>query len=319
MDKPIDVLTFSDMAVDVIIDLGELQIEFGQHEQLARSSDVTMGGSCSIFAHQTALLGLSTSVVGRVGTDLFGRFLIDAHNAVGIDTERIVQDPDIRTSTSFCLCRDDDRAIVTTGESISALEYADVDWDLFSKARHLHIGSYFLITGLRDHWTEIIAAVRKNHGTVSLDTNWDPGQLWESALDLLPLVDVFFPNEQEAIGITGSATLEEAVRKLSDLLPFVVVKRGAAGADLYHGSTVLHYLPRTTDIYRDSIGAGDSFAAGFVSGFLRNRPFEECLRIGGICGSRSVSMPGGTRGQPTARGVAEALAFDAARTATGEV
>jgi sugar/nucleoside kinase (ribokinase family) len=298
MDKKIDVLTMSDMCVDAIVDVEGLSLEFGQKEQISPKYEFTMGGSCSIFAHQTAKLGLSTVVVGRIGTDEMGRFLIGEHEKSAIITDYIRQDPEITTSVSFCLCRKDDRAIITSGTSINSLTPDDVDVNLLARSRHLHIGSFFLLEGLRGQWKKIISTVKAAGGTVSLDMNWDPSERWDGVLDLLPQVDLFFPNEQEAMAVTGETSPEKAAAKLSETAGAVILKRGKKGADLHSGGTFLHQPVEDYGPYIDAIGAGDSFAGGFVYGFLSGRPMIDCLKMGNICGSLNTTQPGGTPGQP---------------------
>lgn len=298
MDTTIDVLTFDDPCVDAIVEIGDLPIEFGQRERLAPGYAITMGGSCSIFAAQTARLGLRTTTIGRVGDDVMGRLLIDAHRDAGISIDHLKPDPGISTSVSFILSRPDDRAILTAGDSISALTGDDIDWRLLDQTRHLHIGSFFLLDGLRHHWPRIISRVKGNGGTVSLDINWDPQEHWDGVIALLPHIDLFFPNDAEAMAITGTDSSDRAARALLEYLPSVIIKHGADGASLYEGGHHVNEPARTDRPFKDAVGAGDSFAGGFVYGYLRGLPMPECLRIASVCGSRNTTEVGGTRGQP---------------------
>jgi sugar/nucleoside kinase (ribokinase family) len=299
-EKTIDVLTFADLCVDTVVDVNGLSLSFGQKEQISRDYNLTMGGSCSIFSHQTAALGLRTAVVGRMGRDPMGKFLLDAHRKSSIITDHIILDDVIKTCVSFCLARGNDRAIITAGDSITAVTEADINYDLLSSTRHLHIGSFFLLEGLRSHWKMIIHTVKKNGGTVSLDVNWDPEEKWDGIADLLPLIDIFFPNEQEALSITNERNLENAVKALTPLVKTLVVKKGSDGADLYTGDGKWYEPSVDYKPFKDAIGAGDSFAGGFVFGYLSGRSPQDCLKIGSICGSLSTSETGGTPGQPDA-------------------
>jgi len=297
-DPVIDVLTFADLCVDAVIDVTGLSLSFGQKEQLSPGYELTLGGSCSIFAHQTASLGLKTAVVGRMGLDPMGEFLLDAHQKSSIITDHIILDEKVKTCVSFCLSRDNDRAIITAGDSITSVTEKDIDYEQLAAARHLHIGSFFLLDNLRPHWKKIIGTVKKNGGTVSLDVNWDPEESWEGVVELLPMVDIFFPNEQEILSITSEKSLKKAVDTLAPIVENLVVKRGSEGADLYTAEGFWHESAVDYRPFRDAIGAGDSFAGGFVYGFLSGRAPLECLRIGSICGSLSTSETGGTPGQP---------------------
>src|SRR5439155_8602152 len=102
--------------------------------------------------------------------------------------------------------------------------------DLLLVCRHWHIASYFLLTRLRPHWPAWLQRLRAAGVTTSLDTNWDPDNRWEGITDLLPLIDVFLPNQAEARAITGQAALCSAGHDLAHLGPLVVIKRGGEGA-----------------------------------------------------------------------------------------
>jgi sugar/nucleoside kinase (ribokinase family) len=134
--------------------------------------------------------------------------------------------------------------------------------------------------------------------SISLDTNWDPDEKWDGVLDeLLPLTDVFFPNDQEALHISRRGSLDEAAQAfLQQGVRVVALKAGAKGARIYTPSERLEraVVPVSGG---DSIGAGDSFDAGFLAGWLRGLPLERCLEIGMACGRAVASKIGGVAGQ----------------------
>jgi sugar/nucleoside kinase (ribokinase family) len=135
--------------------------------------------------------------------------------------------------------------------------------------------------------------------STSLDINWDPDERWNSTLpDVLSLTDVFLPNDQEAIHLSGCSNLDEAAAWLRDRVPVVAMKRGADGARLYYGQEMIECTvsPATGG---DSIGAGDSFDAGFLAGWLRGLPMDRCLDIACACGRSVAGAVGGLAGQPT--------------------
>jgi len=135
--------------------------------------------------------------------------------------------------------------------------------------------------------------------STSLDINWDPDERWNSTLpDVLSLTDVFMPNEQEAIHLSGCSNLEDAAAWLRGRVPVVAMKRGADGARLYSEQEMVECTvsPATGG---DSIGAGDSFDAGFLAGWLRGLPMDHCLDIACACGRSVAGAVGGLAGQPT--------------------
>lgn len=298
MAKKIDVLTFGDLCVDLIMSGSDVVLEFGQKEKLAEDYSLEMGGSCSIFACQTAKLGLGTAVVGKVGNDSFGELICKSLKAAGVTLDYINRDDSWKTGITLALNKVDDRAMLTYNGTIDAVGIDDVSDELLKSVRHLHIGSYFLMKRIQPYYPEIIKRHKANGATVSLDTNWDPEEKWDSGIwDIIPHIDIFFPNENEAMAITGENSAEKAIGRLRKLIPVIAVKKGKDGAAIFAGGKVFN-TPAVDVEKVDAVGAGDSFDAGFVYGFLSGRSIEECAQLGSITGSLSIRKAGGTRGQP---------------------
>ena len=298
-DKPYDVITFGDMCVDLILTGDDVTPEFGQVEKLVGDYELEMGGSCNIFACQAAKLGLRVAVLGRVGEDDFGKLILRRLQESGVDTRYVIVDPTLKTGLGVALCTDNDRAILTYLGSLNAVYPADITDEILELTHHVHHGSYFLHTNLRPAMTDIFQRALELGATTSLDTNWDPDESWNSGLqDLLRLTDVFLPNEQEARLIGDTASLEKALIEFNKMeIHITVVKLGKDGAVLASGNQRLtQKLPPVTG--GDSIGAGDSFDAGFLAGWLRGLPLDECLAIANQCGRSVAGQIGGLRGQP---------------------
>jgi sugar/nucleoside kinase (ribokinase family) len=307
--KDYDVLTLGDMCVDLIVSGGDVVPRFGQVEQLVERYELELGGSCCLFACQVARLGLRAGILGRVGDDDFGRLVVRRLDEAGVDTRHVRVDPDLKTGLGIALCTEDDRAILTYVGSIAALEPGDVGEALLASARHLHYGSFFLHAGLRPHAPALLRQARALGLSVSLDTNWDPEERWNVNLaEVLPLVDVLMPNQQELLGLTGQGDVEQAVARLRALgLPLAAVKQGAQGAQLYDVERGYTCRVQPAPPGGDGVGAGDAFDAGFLAGWLRGLPLPRCLEIGCYCGRAVAGAVGGLRGQPTWDDVARDL------------
>ena len=303
-----DVITFGDMCVDLIMTGDDVTPRFGQVEKLVDDYTLEMGGSCCIFACQAARLGLRVGILGRVGDDDFGRLMLRRLDECGVDTSHVIVDPTLKTGLGIALCQGDDRAILTYMGSVCAIELADVTDEFLASARHLHHGSFFLHTGLRAHVPDIFRRARALGLSTSLDPNWDPDERWNSTLvEALPLTDVFMPNEQESRYISGCTDLEDAVAWLRARgVPIVALKLGTDGARAYCEQEVFECTV-TEAVGGDSVGAGDSFDAGFLAGWLRGLPIDQCLEIACQCGRSVASAIGGLEGQPTWEMVSQAL------------
>ncbi len=302
-----DVIVALDACVDVVL-RGNVAPRFHQVEQLIDDYDVLLGGSAAIFACQCAKLQLHTAAVGVVGQDAFGALVRGELAGAGVDVSLLCADPAVKTGVTFALVQEDDRAMLTYLGGIAALTPELFPPSALRGARHLHIASYFLMPQMKDAFLRLAAQARRQGMSVSLDTNWDPEERWEGVRELLGYCDVFLPNEAELAAITGQTDVERALRRAAEWTPHVALKCGQSGAR-YLGAAG----EARADAFRvpcvDAIGAGDSFDAGFVWGFLRGRPPAECLAAGCAAGGLSVRGPGGTGAQGTILDIAALCGF----------
>ncbi|MBI4927092.1 MAG: carbohydrate kinase family protein [Anaerolineae bacterium] len=299
-DRPFDILIFCDMCVDLIVSGEDVVPQFGQVEKLVGDYTIELGGSCGIFACQAARLGLKVAAVGRVGADSFGDLIRRRMAEYGIDLRYVTVDPGIKTGLGIALCQGNDRAILTYMGSINGVLPEMITDDMLASARHLHHGSYYLQHQLRSALPGIFQRAHQLGLTTSLDTNWDPDERWSGGgLEaLLRYTDIFMPNEQEALRISRQTDLTSALSALRQAgPPLITIKRGEDGALVDDGKQVVRQaVARVTG--GDSIGAGDSFDAGFLSAWLRSMPLAQCLDLACYCGSRVAGAVGGLQGQP---------------------
>jgi sugar/nucleoside kinase (ribokinase family) len=297
--RPYDIITFGDMCVDLIVSGDDVVPQFGQVEKLVGDYELEMGGSCNIFACQAAKLGMRVGILGRVGEDDFGRLILRRLKECGVDTQNVIVDPTIKTGLGIALCKENDRAILTYMGSLNAVYPEDVSDEFLGSAHHLHHGSYFLHTNLRPAMVDIFRRALSFGLTTSLDTNWDPEEDWNSGLgDLLDLTDLFLPNDQEVGYISRCQTLDDALCAFQEKgIHITAVKQGAKGAVVVSGNQ--RFTCKLPPVFGgDSIGAGDSFDAGFLAGWLRELPLDDCLKIASHCGREVAAQVGGLRGQP---------------------
>lgn len=302
-----ELLVIGEINPDLVVRGGAAMPTFGQSETLVEAADLTIGSSAAIMACGAARLGLRTAFAGVVGDDLFGRYMLDAMAQRGVDVEACRRDPGLRTGVSVILSRPDDRAILTFPGAIPALRAADVPERLLRDSAHVHLASYFLLDALRPDAAGLLARARAFGATTSLDPNYDPRELWDGGLDeVLAQLDVLLPNETEALRIAGADTVEAALAALARRVPTVALKLGAEGAAAHTAAGTVR-RPVLPVPVADTTGAGDSFDAGFLYGWLRGWPPEACLSLGVACGSLSTRRSGGTEAQPTLDEALQAL------------
>jgi len=270
-------------------------------EQLVADYVVELGGSANIFASQFVKLGGRAGLVGRVGRDLFGEFAFERLKSLGVDTSYVRRLPSTKTGLGVALVESGERAILTYSGTIDAVQPEDLSRDLLSLCHHWHIASYFLMTKLRSFWKAWLPLCREEGLTTSLDTNWDPQDRWSGVAELLPWVDVFLPNEAEALRITGEPTVEQAGETLASSGPLVVIKRGSQGAVAFRGrerwSAGAWKAEDGAGQLVDTIGAGDNFDAGFLCAWLLGWDVPGCLTLASRCAFASLQAAGGFEGQ----------------------
>ena len=296
----IDILVLGDANPDLVLSGGDVVPAFGQAERLVDEARLVVGGSGAIFACGAAKLGLRVAFAGVVGDDMFGRFMCDQLQAHGIDTSAVAVLPERSTGVTVVLSGRDDRAMLTFAGTIGDLRRSVIGADVLSRTRHIHVSSYFLQRELAPELPALFREARDGEATTSLDPNWDPSGQWDNGLmALLPEVDVFLPNEVEALSMARISVVEDAIARLrSSGAGTVVVKTAGQGAVAAQagGSVAVAGIP--TQVV-DSTGAGDSFDAGFLAGFLGGQPLRRCLEIGNACGALSTRGIGGVSTQPT--------------------
>jgi sugar/nucleoside kinase (ribokinase family) len=153
----IDLLVIGEINPDLVLRGQDVTPAFGQAEKLVEDAHLTIGSSSVITACGAARLGLEVAFIGLVGDDEFGRFMLDAMQARGIDTRGCIVDPDVATGMSVILSQPHDRAILTYSGTMPLLRLEQIDETLLRRARHVHVGSYFLLDNLRPDLPELFA------------------------------------------------------------------------------------------------------------------------------------------------------------------
>jgi sugar/nucleoside kinase (ribokinase family) len=209
----------------------------------------------------------------------------------------VVRDPGIKTGVTVAITSPRDRALVSFLGSIAALRADDVHDAAFAGFHHLHVSSYYLQERLRPGLRNLFTRARRLGLTTSLDPGFDPSETWAPDLvETLREVDLFFPNEVELRGLTGTDDPAEAMRHLENGRTRTVAKLGKGGAATLDGGQLVR-VPAFPIEPLDTTGAGDSFNAGFLHAWLRGASSLEALRLGAACGALSTRGLGGTARQ----------------------
>jgi len=305
-----DVLVAGEINPDLILS-GNVVPEFGQVEKLVESAMLAIGSSSAIFACGAARLGLKVAFIGVCGDDVFGRFMLDEMSKRQVDIENVIVSQSGSTGLSVILNQpfdyaQGDRAILTHPGLIAELKASDISDNLLRDSKHLHVASYFLQTNLQPDLPNLFRRAHALGLSTSLDTNYDPSEKWIGFDELLSVMNVFLPNEKEALSLSGESNVDEAGSRLGSKVETLAIKLGAEGALGVSDGARVRVASIPVNVI-DTIGAGDSFDAGFIYGYLNQWSLEKSLRLACVCGALSTQQAGGTNGQPT---LEEAMSYD---------
>lgn len=270
-------------------------------EQAIDAIEIRAGGAAAIAGLTLARLGAVPRIVGCVGDDRFGRFLLEELEDAGLSIAdvRVVSGTGSGVSIAF-EAPGRDRSFVTSLGSLARFDGALVPDEALG-ADIVFVGGYFLAPRLRGAPTRRILREAKERGaTTLLDTGWDPeGWPRETRAEigsLLPDVDAFLPNADEASGLTGLADARSAAEAIAARSGGrVVVKLGIDGCLAVDRDGTVHEAAAPRVEALDATGAGDAFDAGLIAALLEGRPLPAAVSFATRVGSTLVSRPSSSR------------------------
>ncbi len=278
--------------IDTIPDKARLQL-FDQME-------LHVGGCAANAGIALAKLGVKTSVIGKVGADGFGDFLIKAIGDWGVDTRPIVRDKKASTSFTFIMVSSDgERRFLHTIGANATFTDKDVDMSVVKKAKIMHVAGSFLMPTFDGAQTaKVLKAAQKAGVTTSLDTAFnDRTTDWLGKIKpCFPHLDWFMPSIEEAEKISGKKDYRDMARFFRGSgCKNVAIKLGRDGSYVLTDTEEAHipiYKVKTVDCS----GAGDCFAAGFLCGQLKGWSAEDSARFGNAVAAHCVQAIGCTSG-----------------------
>jgi len=257
------------------------------------------GGDALNVAMILHKLGVDAGIIGQVGNDGFGRFLLDAAAEGGVDTRGVAVTDEYGTSTSVVMIHPDgERSFAYYGGATDMLHVNDVNFEIIRGAKALFVGSAFGLTALDgEGLTQILRKARAEGIATVLDVTGNPDA--DSMAMLRPALaytDMFLPSYYEAKSMTGKDGAEEIARALMKAgVPLVVIKMGNRGCFICSNAEQL-FVPAFPVDAVDTTGAGDSFVSGFLTGYLHGWPLHKCGRFANACGALCVLEAGATTG-----------------------
>lgn len=295
-------IVIGNVNIDVLVTADELPAP--GTERLTPRADIRIGGAAGNVALALAHLDVAerTYLVGSVGDDAPGRMILSELTAVGLSVRDLMTIDGVATSVSLAVESDvRNRAFLT---SVGALAHtqATLSDDLLELASSMLLCGYFLCPNLRKDSQSLLELARQRNKRVLFDPGdsvdgW-PESVRDEIVSLLPMVDVFLPNEDEVAALTGSDDVLAGAAQLSTKLPdggVVLAKRGAQGAVVATRTSVIE-IPAPSVVVVDTTGAGDAFNAAVILGLETPDADWESICTGAVrFASRVVASPSGVR------------------------
>lgn len=315
-----------------LVCIGRTDVDLYAEQEGAKLEDVQsfrkyVGGSAANIALNTARLGIKSAMLTRVGDEQMGRYVRRTMADTGVDVSHVTFDPKRLTPYVLLAIRDIDDfpRIFAYGDSADlALEEDDVDPGFVASSKALLItGTPFSREGSRAASLKAVEAAKKSGTKIVFDLDYRPvfwgvasheqgGEMFVANEEVtkvyqsvLPDCDLVIGTEEEIQIAGGSTDNDEAIRNIREISnATIVLKVGAMGAIVFLGEIPEDLedgirVPGFPVEVFNSVGAGDAFMSGFLSGWLREESFEECLRLGNSCGAIVVSRHGCSPAMPT--------------------
>ncbi len=261
-----------------------------------------IGGCAANTGIDLAKLGIPTAVLGKVGADGLGDFVVNTLKQHGLDIRGVVQDPQATTSATMVLVGSDgERTFLHHLGGNARYTAEDVHWDVISESRILHVAGALVMPALDGEPMAHVLRRAKQMGCItSLDTVWDATGKWMATLrPCLAYTDYFLPSLAEAQALTGLEAPRDVARALRDAgVGIVGLKLGERGCYVQTADTELT-VPSFKVEAVDGTGTGDAWDAGFLCGILEGWDLERTALFANAVGAFCVQGLGATAGVRT--------------------
>jgi len=258
---------------------------------LAENLSLSIGGCASNAAVDLKRVGVNVGIVGCVGQDVLGRFVLDSLRAENVDTDSIRELAGIGTSATLVVnVAGQDRRFIHTIGANARVTAADIPLDRVRTAKILYVGGYLLMPALEANGLAAVFRKAREWGvTTILDIVLPgPGDHMARLAPVLAETDIFLPNSDEAAAITGMLDPRDQAEKfLAAGAGAAVITCGGQGTVFASSRQRLHAGVYPTE-YVGGTGAGDAFDAGYIAGLLAGCDPRGCLSWASALGASCV-------------------------------
>lgn len=255
--------------------------------------EIHCGGCATNFAFACTKLGADVKLFGKVSDDLFGRHIIATLEDNGVDvSDVLLSDVDEKTGSTVAIVQGSERSFITYRGTNATFSMSDMDCRKL-KVDLVHLPSFFLLDALQHDYGKIVSSV---YGLKSIDPGWDPfgwrPEKLRQLKDILPNIDIFFSNLNEARRMTGKRNAQQIIEKLLKLgIKIIALKMGKMGSMVSDGKKATRLKAFDVNTV-DTTGAGDAFDAGFVIAYLSGKDLIECAIFANATAALSIEGVG---------------------------
>lgn len=284
--------------VDVLVNPADERV-FSVGSFPAERIVMSCGGDALNEATVLHRLGGRVTLETVLGDDEAGKTVLRRMEQVGLDTRDVRIRQDLRTSVNVVLVKPGGERCFLTDPQASQrmLRLEDIALPFRKDTEILCFASMFVFPLMKTaEMAAVFRAAREQGILVCADmTKRKNGETTADVAEALRFVDYLFPNDAEAMLLTGKPSVEEAAQDLLEAgVGTVVIKCGGDGCYIRTEERAFRVPAEENVICLDSTGAGDSFVGGFLYGLSRELPLEECARLANRCGARAVEKIGAT-------------------------
>ena len=261
--------------------------------------ELAIGGNAANVSTDLSKLGVKVGVVGLVGKDVFGRHVRESLEAAGVDCRLLCESSTSQTSQSLIVnVQGEDRRFIHAVGANAEFDASQVTPEMVRDFRVLFLGGYLLaekpaVASI----VPLFQAARDAGIPTLLDVVVPgPGDYWPRLRPVLALTDVFMPNEDEALIMTGeSDPWRQAEMFRAAGVRTAIITRGGQGC-LIVSDEGRFEMPAHRVEFVDGTGSGDAFVSGYILGLLRGEDTLGCVRLGSAMGASCVRSTGATTG-----------------------
>ena len=295
-----DIAVIGNLVVDILVskvDSMPIQGTLANVDSISLHS----GGNAANVSIILSKLGVQSGVFGKIGNDQFGNYLLTQLKRSRVDTGNVQIAEEVPTSSTVVLSHSNgERTFLHTSGANSAFCAEEVDLKAMRAAKIVHYASSFVMPLLDGKpITELLRLARAAGSITSLDTVWDASGRWLSLLEpVLSQVDYILPSLVEAQQLFphASTVKDLSARLLEYGAKAVVIKMGQDGCFAQEAGKQGKQYPAYPTVVRDTLGAGDSFISGFLTGLLKGWNFDQSVNFGIATASCCVGELGATSG-----------------------